>query len=237
MLKPRRATAAPALILSYWTLALVLLLSVATGLQVAASFRIIGRGLAVPAQTALSANLASGLLLVAASILFLQRMRQDPPRRRDVFARRSWHRAHALVVQSLFALVALHALCALLLAAGGDIGLARLDFMTTLLLVLAVPAHVGLQLAIGGTDRILRMLRPGRPERPPLPLGQVDPSGDASGRGRRSTHLLGFALGIVFGAAAMTAFVTTSAGQGSTLASVGQIFVRVAWGLPLGPAR
>lgn len=248
MLKPRKPTAAPAVILLFWSMALVLLATVGSGLRVDASFGLLellhgprGRGV-------LSIHGASCLLLVAACILYLQRLRQEPLRLRETgfgptgapqrrpSAQGALRRASALVSQSFFALVALEALCALLLGAGAGLGMARLHLATTVLLILSVPAYVGLQFAIGGVDLGLRVLRPA-PDTPlAAPLGRSETSPRRARRAVPSARVFGFLLGIVFGAAAAMAFVG-AVQQPGRVAGLGPSLFQVAWGLPLRPAR
>jgi hypothetical protein len=238
MLKPRKARTSPILILLYWSLALVLLATVASGLRADAAFGLVGLMRAPAGPGILIIHLASCLLLVAACILFLQRQRLEGSSSLEIYAPRSLRRINALVSQSFFALVALQALCALLLASGGGIGIARLHVATTLLMILAVPTHVALQFMIGGTDHGLRMLRPTLDRPGAVPLGRTEASPQKLRRALQSYRIFGLVLGVVFGAAAATALVggmqdPTPGHAAGARAS----FFQVAWGLPLRPSR
>lgn len=238
MLKPKKPTTAPVVILLYWSLALVLLATVASGLRVDAAFGLIDAVRSSAKSGIVILHLASCLLLIAACILFLQSLRLEPDPVREVHARRSWRRMNSLVSQSFFALVALQALCALQLAAGGGIGIARLHLATTVLMILAVPAYVVLQFMIGGADYGLRMLRPQFVPPSAVPIGST---GGAPRRRRdphQSTRLFGLVLGIVFGATAATAFVENARVPGPEAGlRPSALLIQIASGLPLRPAR
>lgn len=231
MLKPRKPTSSPAVIMLFWTMALVLLATVVSGLRVSAVQGLMQwHGAAIPRSLALSTHLAACLMLAATCVIFLQRQRAEPGLRRSVPARGSWHRADALLSQAFFALVGLETAAALALALGGGIGLARLHLVATVFLIGIVPLHVLMQASVGGLDQLMRMLRPHEPVRQPAPLGQ-DPGRHTGWRSIASSpRLFGLGLGLAFGAAAASALVSGTSAADRRADRGGPI--TVAWQMP-----
>ncbi|MFO1151904.1 MAG: hypothetical protein U1E62_26295 [Alsobacter sp.] len=242
MLTPKKPTAPATMILVYWSTALVLLATVLTGLRVAARSGLIDRPAAGADGVALAAHLASCALLVAALLLLGSRLRDEkaqrwPASRRGSGASLSWRRADILVRQAFVALVAIETSCAVLLVFGGGPGIGRLHLAATLFMIAFVPLHVAVQLGLGGADHVLRMFRPAPEREAEVPLGRLASS---PVRSRGSTRLFGLSLGLVFGAAAAAALLTSGASAAKNpgrSASTVATPVSVAWSLHGGLAR
>jgi hypothetical protein len=241
MLTPKKPTAPATMILVYWGTALVLLATVLTGLRVAIRSGLLDRPAVGVDGVALAAHLVSCALLVGALLMLASRLREEkqrrwPAARRGQGASLSWRRADTLVRQAFVALVAVETVCAVLLVLGGGTGIGRLHLTATLFLIAFVPLHVAVQLGVGGADHLLRLFRPSAERDPEVPLGRV---AAARVRSRSTARLFGLSLGLVFGAAAAAALLTTgaSAAKNARLSRTSTPTMSVAWSLPGGLSR
>lgn len=223
MLRPRKPKTAPGIIILHWVMALVLLFCVVSGLALATEYGVasaLGRSTALASAThilpgrLMGWHMAASLVLAAIAVAYLWRVREAQgagPRtaRREVFGHgggRSWRRANTLFAQCFFALVGLQVLVSAALL-GGVSELAGLHLGVTLMLIVSVPTHVALQFALG-RDHALKIVRPMQVVVEPIPLGRTRPVTQGGARLLSAPRMFGFALGLVFGAAAAAAFVS-----------------------------